>query len=114
MEPIEPIIEERRTAVVGATATVRLYVIAVVVMAMTTIAAVVAVAVFMPAAQSANVITAIIGVTAPIILALLAGGQHSMSVAMDGKLSQIVRATAERERARGVIEGLKDNPNNID
>lgn len=109
MDPIEPI-EERRASVVGATATVKMYVIAVIVMAGMTIAAVVAVAVFMPAPQSASVITAIIGVTAPIILALLAGGQHGMATAMDGKLSQIVRATAEKERALGVVEGLKENP----
>lgn len=102
--------EERRVSVAGATSTVKFYVIAVVVCAAMTIAAVIAVAILMPANQSGTVITAVVGVTAPVILAFIAGAQHAMAVAMDGKLSQLVRAEKEKEHAEGKIEGLKENP----
>jgi len=109
MEPPEGF-EERRTSVAGATSTVKLYVIAVVVCAAMTIAGVITIAILMPVAQSGTVITAVVGITAPIILALLAGGQHAMAVAMDGKLSQLVRAEKGKEHAEGVVEGLRENP----
>lgn len=101
--------EERRATVVGATQTVKLYVIAVVITAFGTIAAVIGLAVFVP--SNPTLIPVVVGITAPIILALIAGGQHSMAVAMDGKLSHLLRVTGEKERAQGLVEGLKENPN---
>lgn len=99
---------ERRASVAGATTAVRFYVLAAVATALMTVAAVVLLAVLVP--DNTSVIATVIGITSPIILSLIAFGQRSIAVSIDGKMSQLLRATAEKERAQGLIQGLRENP----
>ena len=101
-------LEERRAAPLMATATVRLYVIAVVVTAAMTIAAVMALAIVVP--NNTAVIATVIGISMPIIAGFLGGAVHGTAVALDGKLSMFMKTVAAKEHAEGVIQGLKENP----
>jgi len=104
----DDIVVERRATVTGATSTVKLYVTGAVVMAAMTIGGVLGAVALAP--NNPTIIPTIVGITSPIILALLGGGLHGMAVSIDGKMSQLLRATAEKEHAKGLIEGLKENP----
>lgn len=100
--------DDRRTSVTGASGTVKFYVTAAVCVAMVTIVAIVVLAVVVP--MNTTVIATVIGVTFPIISSLMGGALHSMAVSVDGRLSQLLLVTGEKEHAQGQIEGLRENP----
>lgn len=107
MEP-EDLLIERRAAFLGAASAVKWYVLLVFGLAFLTVSAVVTLSILAP--NNPGAITTVIGITSPIFVSLLGGGLYKMAVGTDGKLNQILRITAEKERARGIIEGLKQNP----
>lgn len=74
-----------------------------------TVIAVVALAIFQPV-NTASAITTVIGITSPIITGLLAFGVHGLVTAVDGRVTQLIEATAEKEHVKGAIEGLAANP----
>lgn len=77
-------------------------------LSVTTVVAVVTVTALVPG--NTSIVTTIVGITTPITMALLAAGLHGLSVTIDGKMSQLLEATAQKERLGGIIEGLKENP----
>lgn len=58
-----------------------------------------------------KVIYIVIGVTAPIITALLGGAGLGVLTVLNGHQAQLIREIAGKKYAEGVIEGLKENPN---
>lgn len=100
--------EERRSDVINSRSTVKLYIGAAVGLAIVTIGAVVTLAIMVP--NNAAVITVVIGITSPLILSLLGAALHSVATVVDGQMKQLLRTTADKERAQGLIEGLKENP----
>ena len=96
--------QERRADVLGATVAIRFYVLAVLGFGTVVILVIGALAYFVP--ESGSPIATVVGVTTPILVSLLGGGIYRMAVAMDGQLSQLVRASEEKAHAEGVVEGL--------
>lgn len=96
------------STVTTASETVRFYVTCAIVVATLTITAVLVVAILVP--DNTGVVATIIGITSPLLLALIAAGFHAQAVSINGKLSQLIKATAEKEHMKGVVEGLKENP----
>lgn len=74
-----------------------------------TVVAVVVLSLFQPPNTASNIIT-VIGITSPLGTALLAYGIHGLVTAVDGRVTQLIQATAEKEHAKGAIEGLAVNP----
>lgn len=54
---------------------------------------------------------AVISIMFPVISALLSGALHGVAIGLDGINTQLLQATAEKERAKGVLDGLQANPN---
>lgn len=88
----------------------KMFVLGAVILCMFTVIAVVLVALLIPAPENASIITIIVGITTPTILALLSAGLHGMGGAIDGKMSRLLDATAQNEHAQGLVEGLRENP----
>lgn len=110
--PLPPPVERRRP-ILSAVSSSRFYTIAAIGLSMFTIVAVVVVVLFQP--QNTAAISTIIGITAPLILALMAAGNIGILRVLDGHQSQLMAAIAEKERAKGQLEGLRENPKtNID
>lgn len=105
----EPI-NERRAEIVGATANVKLYVMAALGFAALTIIGVLFAAYALPSPTNTTVVTTIIGVMSPFILSLLGGALHGVAVGLDGQRSLLLRAVGEKERAEGLLVGLTVNP----
>lgn len=96
------------STVTSATETVRFYVTCAIVVAALTMSAVLVVAILVP--ENTSVIATIIGISSPLLLALIAAGFHAQSVSINGKLAQLIKATAEKEHMKGIVEGLQENP----
>lgn len=82
-----------------------LYVVAIVVLCVLTVAAVVAITIVRPGVDNAAIVTTIIGITAPITLALLAAALQQVHLAANARLSQLLELTAVSSKAKGVLEG---------
>jgi uncharacterized membrane protein len=100
-------IPDRRNITPG-TANMRIYVTLSVIVCSITVAAVVILAIVQP--NNTAAIATIIGLTTPITMTLLAAGLHGMSTSLDGRMTQLLQATAEKEHVKGVVEGLVANP----
>lgn len=72
-----------------------------------TVVAVVIVAILIP--SNASIITVLIGITTPIILALLGAAIEGMHRAVNSRLSSLLRLTETSAYARGKLEGAKPN-----
>lgn len=73
-----------------------------------TVAAVVLLAVLQPTNTMA--IPTVIGVTSPIIMALVAAGLHNVAASINGRMTQLLESEKEKEHVKGVVEGLVVNP----
>jgi hypothetical protein len=100
---------DRRNIAPGTASTQRFVLWAV----MTCIVTVVAVCVvaFSQSPNALQIIATIIGVTTPVTLGLLGAGLNGMSTSIDGRMTQLLQATAEKERVKGQLDGLVANPN---
>lgn len=74
-----------------------------------TVTGVVVVAVLVP--QNTSAVSVIIGLMTPLLTALLAFAIHSMSASIDGRMTQLLEATAQKEHVKGIVQGLAVNPN---
>lgn len=74
-----------------------------------TVGGVVVVTVLEP--QNTSAIPVIISLMTPILTALLAYAIHSMSTAINGRMTELIHATAEKEHVKGIVQGLIVNPN---
>lgn len=88
--------------------TMKFFVGSAIFLCMVTVIAVVVVITLVP--NPTVYVAMIIGITTPITTALLAAGLQGVALTIDGKMSQLLEATAQKERLSGVIEGLKENP----
>lgn len=107
--PTVPHITERRRSVLSAVTASRFYIIGAIGMSVLTVLAVLALMLWQPGNTGA--INIIIGITAPMITALLGAGGIGVLKVIDGHQSQLMAAIARQQRAEGMIEGLKENPN---
>lgn len=89
--------------------TVKFYIISAIVLSIFTAACAVALAIFAPA--NTTTMTIIIGFTLPTITALIGAGLYGTVTHINGRMTQLIQTTAQKERLQGVLEGLKENPN---
>lgn len=94
--------------VVQAATIVKLFAIGAIVSAFGTIIGVVSLAIFAPTNVAASV--QVLGVGGPLVLGMMAAAQQAQAVVTDGRLTQLIQATAEKEHAKGMIAGLQENP----
>jgi hypothetical protein len=52
----------------------------------------------------------VIGITTPVITALIGAGFHGGLSAIDGRMTQLLNVSAKAEHSQGVVEGLAINP----
>lgn len=90
------------------TQAIRIYVFAGVFLCTVTLVAVVLLAIYAP--NNPTVITAVFAATSSLTFILIFGGMSAMGSSVDGRMTQLVDTKAEAERAKGVIEGLQQNP----
>lgn len=81
------------------------YVWAVISLAFITIMGIIAVLLLRPEQDNSTIIAVIVGVTAPIILAILALITRENHLAMNSRLDQLVAVTSELARSEGKEEG---------
>jgi len=93
-----------------ATSGVTVYIVAVVVLCMSTVAGVIALTIVRPTADNTPVITQLVGITIPIALALLGGALQQTRTALDGRLTQLLGFTAAAAHAEGKLEGTTSTP----
>lgn len=85
--------------------TVASYVWAVIALAFMTIAGIVAVLLLRPDQDNSTMISVIVGVTAPIILGILALITRENHLAMNSRLDQLVAVTSQLAKSEGKAEG---------
>jgi hypothetical protein len=105
---------ERRQSILTAVSNARLYLVAAIFLSAITVVAVliVLVAQIMTGQElQTKGLYILIGITAPMITGLLGGAGIGVLSVLDGHQAQLMRAIAEKEHAKGLIEGLKENPN---
>lgn len=85
--------------------TVASYVWAVIALAFMTIAGIVAVLLLRPNEDNGTIISVLVGVTAPIILGILALITRENHLAMNSRLDQLVAVTSELAKEKGKAEG---------
>lgn len=86
--------------------TVAIYVAAVLVLALATVAAIVAILALRPLADNTAIIAAVVGFVTPVMLGLLALISRENHLAMNSRLDQLLSATNELSRAEGNAEGV--------
>jgi hypothetical protein len=59
-----------------------------------------------PAMNNQPIILTVLGVTTPVIMALLGQALQQVNLAVDGRLTQLLALTASSERAKGELSGL--------
>lgn len=91
-----------------ATAAIRIYVGAALFLCTLTVIAVVALAIYAPKGDTTS--NTVVGITGAITLMLVVAGINAMAKAVNGRVTQLLDTKAEAERAKGVIEGLQQNP----
>ncbi len=91
------------TPAVGSRATT--YVMSIVVLCIVTIAAIITVTIARPTVDNTGLIATIIGVTSPILVALLAAAVQQVHYAVNSRLSQLLELTATASRAEGQLAG---------
>lgn len=104
---------ERRQSILSAVSASRLYLISAIVLSIVTVGAVLVVIVAQIIAGKpleTGGLYIIITITAPIIMGLLSAAGIGVLQVLDGHQAQLMRAVGEKEHAKGVIEGLKENP----
>lgn len=106
-----PQIPERRLPIVSAFTASRFYIVATILLAVVTVAAVMTIVLLNPTNPNLALINIIVGITGPIMAAMLGGAGIGVLKVLDGHQSQLMAAIAQKERAQGVIQGLKENPN---
>lgn len=99
-----------RRNIAPASSSVRLIVGGAIFVCVITVVAVVIVAAMQPP-NALQVIGTILGVTTPVTLGLLGAGLNGMSASIDGRMTQLLQVTAEKERMTGMVDGLSVNPN---
>lgn len=110
----ETVLVERRQSVLSAVSAAKWYLIAAIILSLGTVAAVVAIVVaqiLMGKPLETASIYIVIGITAPVITMLLAAAGLGVVNTLDGNQHQLMRAIGEKEHAKGVVEGLRENPN---
>lgn len=107
--PTASVPTERRHSVLSAISSSRFYILCAIGMSGLTVLAVVLVILWQPEGATSYV-NIIIGITAPMITALLGAGGIGVLKVIDGHQSQLMSAIAKQQRAEGIIEGLKENP----
>jgi hypothetical protein len=104
-------VEERRHSVIKSVSRVRLYIQSAITIAGMMITGDVLINLFIKDASRADHVTGQIrDIGMPLIVALIGAGFHGVAVSIDGRLSQLLRTTAEKERTEGFVEGLSANP----
>lgn len=99
---------ERRRSILSAVSNSRLYIVGAIVLSLVTVCAVLMIALLQP--QNTAAIGVIIGITGPLITALIGAGGIGVLKVLDGHQSQLMAAIARQQRAEGIIEGLRENP----
>lgn len=87
----------------------RFYIVAVIILCALTVGAVVG-AIAFGNSNTQTLVTAVTALMTPVITGLLAAGLHSMQTSIDGRMADLVQATAEKEHVKGLVEGLIVNP----
>ena len=82
-----------------------LYVILVVVLCVLVAIFVVAITLVRPDKDNTSLITTILGVVSPVLIALLAAGLRENALAVDGRLTQLLILTETAARAEGKLAG---------
>ena len=83
-------------------------VVAIVIMAGLTIASVVAIQIVRPDRDNTQVETMLIGITAPILIALLGAVVQQVHLAVNSRLTQLLELTAVASRAKGALQATKE------
>lgn len=106
------VIVERRQSVLSAVSASKWYLIAAMVLSLATVAAVMAILLaqtLMKQPLETAGVYLVMSITAPVIASLLAAAGIGVVNVLDGYQNQLMRAIGEKEHAKGVIEGLKEN-----
>lgn len=90
-------------------ANIKLYVGSAIVLSIVTASCAVCLAIFAPA--NTATMTTILSFMIPTITALIGAGIYGTAVHINGRVTQLLHTTAEKERLKGLVEGLKENPN---
>jgi len=80
-----------------------LFVVSVVVLSALTVVGIVALTIARPNADNATIIASIIGITSPILVALLAAAVQQVHLAVNSRLSQLLELTATAAKAKGAL-----------
>lgn len=98
----------RRAADLRPSSNVRLFVLGAIFTCVFTVVAVVYLSIKAPTNTAA--ITTVLGITTPIMIGLLGAGIHGIATNVDGRLTQLIEMTAQKEHLQGLVEGLVENP----
>lgn len=97
-----------RRALFPPTSAAKFFILAAIYLSTITVTAVVILNVALPNNTTAP--TSIVTFTTPLIMGLMAAGLHGMLTVVDGKMSRLLEATADKEHLAGYVDGLKENP----
>lgn len=106
-EPYEQLVADHQRRAsdanpVGSKATV--YVVAIIALAMLTLASILGVLLLRPPpTDNTSLIATIVGITTPIIVALLGGAVQQVHLAVNGRLTQLLEQTAAASHAKGAL-----------
>jgi hypothetical protein len=81
-----------------------MFVIAIVILCALTVVAIVVLQIARPEKDNTAIMTAIIGITAPILVAMLAAAVQQVHLAVNSRLSQLLELTATASRAKGALQ----------
>jgi flagellar biosynthesis/type III secretory pathway protein FliH len=84
------------------------YLVSMLALAFGTMAAVVIVVVMRPTQDNTSIIATIVGITAPMMFALVAGAQQALHVATNSRLSELIAATTAAATAQGHADGMAE------
>jgi hypothetical protein len=101
-----PIFKKYNRRIVDRLSYVSLYVWATVVTCLITVVSVVTLAIVRP--ESGSTISTIVGITVPVMMALLAAGVRDVHRGIDGRVSQLVLTTSENAERMARVEMLRD------
>lgn len=80
-----------------------LFVVAIVVLCALTVIGIVTIHVMRPAQDNTAITTAIIGITAPLLISMLAAAVQQVHLAVNSRLSQLLEITAASSQAKGTL-----------
>lgn len=98
-------VQRRATDPSNSSVTVAIYVAAILVLAISTVAAIVGILALRPAGDNTAIIAAIVGFVTPVMLGILALITRENHLAMNSRLDQLLAASNREARAEGIVEG---------